>query len=87
MLFIFPLNTIPSGVKYTDTDRDKSLYINPVQSKSKTTATQLLYSYRLNAASGLFTGYSDNRFQNDTYDSLETTKRTVFAKLTYAWKL
>jgi hypothetical protein len=74
-------------LQYTDTDRDKSLYINPVQRKSKSLATQLLYSYRLNAASRFFIGYSDSGFQNDSYDSIETTNRTVFAKLTYAWQI
>jgi hypothetical protein len=73
-------------LQYTDTDRDKDLYINPVQSKSKTLATQLLYSYRLNAASRFFIGYSDSGFQNDDYNSIEQTKRTIFAKLSYAWQ-
>ena len=73
-------------LQYTDKDRDQSLYTNPVQSRSKTLSTQLLYSYRLNAASRFFIGYSDTGFQNDSYDSIETTNRTIFAKLTYAWQ-
>ena len=73
-------------MQYTDRDNDPSLYTNPIQSRSKTLASQILYSYRLNAASRFFIGYSDAGFQNDVYDSIETTKRTVFAKLSYAWQ-
>lgn len=73
-------------LQYTDQDRDPSLYINPVQSKSKTLASQLLYSYRINAASRFFVGYSDSGFQNDAYDSIEPTNRTIFAKFSYAWQ-
>jgi hypothetical protein len=72
--------------QYTDQDRDPSLYINPVQSKSRTLANQLLYSYRINAASRFFVGYSDSGFQNDVYDSIEPTNRTIFAKFSYAWQ-
>ncbi|MBL4821424.1 MAG: carbohydrate binding family 9 domain-containing protein [Gammaproteobacteria bacterium] len=74
-------------LQYTDKDRDQSLYVNPVQSRSKTLATQLLYSYRLNAASRFFIGYSDAGFQDDDLDSIESTNRTIFAKLSYAWQL
>jgi hypothetical protein len=73
-------------LQYVDQDRDPSLYVNPVQSRNKTLATQLLYSYRINAASRFFIGYSDSGFQNDTYDSIEPTNRTVFAKFSYAWQ-
>jgi len=73
-------------LQYTDQERDPDLYINSVQSSSKTLGTQLLYSYRLNAASRFYIGYSDSGFQNDAYDSIEQTNRTIFAKLSYAWQ-
>ncbi|MEX0619665.1 MAG: hypothetical protein WD180_12005, partial [Pseudohongiellaceae bacterium] len=72
-------------LQYSDNDRDTDLYIDPVQSRSKDLAMQLLYSYRLNAASRFYIGYSDSGFQNDAHDSIEPTNRTVFAKFSYAW--
>jgi len=80
-----PRSFLRFTLQYTDQDRDPSLYINPTQSRSRTLATQLLYSYRLNAASRFFIGYSDNGFQNDEFNSLEPTNRTLFAKFSYAW--
>ncbi|MCB1672416.1 MAG: DUF5916 domain-containing protein [Gammaproteobacteria bacterium] len=73
-------------LQYTDQDRNPARYINPVQSRSKSLATQLLYSYRINAASRFFIGYSDSGFQNDAHDSIEPTNRTLFAKFSYAWQ-
>ena len=73
-------------LQYTDNDRDPTLYVNPVQARRKDLGMQLLYSYRLNAASRFYIGYSDARFQDDRYRSLEATNRTVFAKLSYAWQ-
>lgn len=73
-------------LQYTDQDRDPSLYIRPTQSRSRTLASQLLYSYRINAASRFFVGYSDSGFQDDAYDSIEATNRTLFAKFSYAWQ-
>jgi hypothetical protein len=81
-----PRSFVRFTLQYVDQDRDPSLYVNPVQSRYKTLATQLLYSYRINAASRFFIGYSDSGFQNDAYDSIEPTNRTVFAKFSYAWQ-
>lgn len=71
--------------QYSDNHRDPSLYTFDVQKRTKNLTTQLLYSYRLNAASRFFIGYSDAGFQNDSYDSIEKTSRSVFVKLSYAW--
>lgn len=81
-----PRSFLRFTVQHTDQDREPGLYKRPVQSRSRTLASQILYSFRLNAASRFFIGYSDAGFQNDSYDSMETTNRTVFAKLSYAWQ-
>lgn len=81
-----PRSFLRFTLQYVDQDRDPSLYVNSVQSRSRTLATQLLYSYRINAASRFFIGYSDSGFQNDVHDSIEPTNRTVFAKFSYAWQ-
>ena len=72
-------------LQYTDNKRNQELYLSPVQARSKQLTTQLLYSYRVSAATRFFIGYSDAGFQNDTYDSIEKTNRTIFAKFSYAW--
>lgn len=73
-------------LQYTDNKRNQDLYLSPVQARSKQLTTQLLYSYRFSAATRFFIGYSDAGFQNDSYDSIEKTNRTVFAKFSYAWQ-
>lgn len=81
-----PRSFLRFTLQYSDNQRDPDLYVNPVQKHSKTLAMQLLYSYRLNAASRFYIGYSDASFQNDSFNSLEPTNRTLFAKLSYAWQ-
>lgn len=72
-------------VQHADTQREKALYIRPVQARSKELSTQLLYSYKFNAQTLFFLGYSDAGFQDDGLNSIETSSRTVFAKFSYAW--
>lgn len=73
-------------LQYTDNKRNQDLYLSPVQGRTKQLTTQLLYSYRFSAATRFFIGYSDAGFQNDTYDAIEKTNRTIFAKFSYAWQ-
>ncbi len=71
--------------QYTDNERNPALYLNPVQRVNKQLTNQLLYSYKVNAVTRFFVGYSDGGFQNDSFNSIETTDRAVFAKFSYAW--
>ncbi|MFL2874959.1 MAG: DUF5916 domain-containing protein [Pseudohongiellaceae bacterium] len=73
-------------VQYADRERNVENYIRAVDATSKDLGAQLLYSYKLNAATRFFVGYSDKGFQNDIYDSIEYTNRTFFAKFSYAWQ-
>lgn len=73
-------------LQHSDNDRNQDLYLAPVQGKSEKLTTQLLYSYKVNAATRFFIGYSDDGFQNDSYDRIESTNRTIFAKFSYAWQ-
>lgn len=72
--------------QYTDNERNPDLYIRPVQRRNKELSTQLLYSYKVNAATRFFIGYSDAGFQNDRLERIEQTNRTFFAKFSYAWQ-
>lgn len=73
-------------VQYENNERDKALYLDPVQARSRELATQLLYSYKLTPQTLVFLGYSDSGFQNDSLDRLEASSRTVFAKFSYVWQ-
>jgi len=67
-------------------DRNVALYNDPsTDPRTKTLASQILYSYKLNPQTVLFAGYSDNQIDDDFTGNLEATGRTVFLKLSYAW--
>jgi hypothetical protein len=73
-------------VIHSDTERNSQLYNNPVDAESGSLATQLLYSYRLNAQTRFFIGYSDSAIRNDDLNDFAATGRSVFAKFSYAWQ-
>ncbi|TGE78100.1 hypothetical protein C7Y70_17165 [Pseudoalteromonas sp. KS88] len=75
------------AVIYTDLERNKSNYIEDVDSQYKKLATQLLYSYKLNPQTVFFAGYSDTGYQDDELSSITKEQRTLFAKFSYAWLL
>lgn len=61
-----------------------STFIPSAQSRSL--ASQLLYSYKLNPQTVLFVGYSEGRV-GETGLALTQSDRTLFVKLGYAWVL
>ena len=65
--------------------RNQAEYIDPVDSRVRSLATQLLYSYKVNPQTVFFLGYSDGAFQDDSLNGLETTNRALFLKMSYAW--
>jgi hypothetical protein len=71
---------------HSDTERNAALYRNRVDARSKSFNTQLLYSYRFNAQTRFFVGYSDAAMQDASVSDLEATNHTVFAKFSYAWQ-
>jgi hypothetical protein len=75
-----------SIIQYSDTERNQSLYIDDVESRSKDLTTQILYSYKINPQTRFFIGYSDTGFQNDDMDEIDKANYTVFTKLSYAWQ-
>ncbi len=72
-------------IQYTDRERNQDNYLYPIQGQFRDLGAQLLYSYKVNAATRFFIGYSDSGFQNNDYNSIEYTNRTFFAKFSYAW--
>ncbi len=70
----------------SDTDRNPALYSFKIDAHSRDLSSQLLYSYRFNAQTRFFIGYSDSSIANDLLPQLQATYRTAFGKFTYAWQ-
>ena len=73
-------------LQFTDVRRDPSLYASLVDAKSRDFFTQLLFSYKVNAQTVLYLGYSDNHIGTNQF-RLTRTDRTFFVKAGYAWSL
>jgi len=70
-------------LQYRDVDRDPARYSYAVDKASRGLFTQLLFSYKLNAKTVLFLGYSGQLLGNQDID-LTRSDRTFFLKLGYA---
>jgi hypothetical protein len=57
-----------------------------VQARTRSLATQLLYSYKLNPRSALYAGWSQGGFSDDVQTGLFQDNRSLFLKLSYAWQ-
>jgi hypothetical protein len=95
--FIYNFNVrafVRAIVQYSDLERDPAMYLFPVDGRSRRLFTQFLFSYKLNARTVLFLGYSDNSLGgNFEYslgrDLVDVTRidRTFFLKIGYAWQM
>ncbi|MCP3673019.1 MAG: hypothetical protein GY829_00915, partial [Gammaproteobacteria bacterium] len=72
-------------VQYNDIERNQSLYVDSVDAESRSLGTQLLYSYKINPQTVFFLGYSDSAYQDDHYNRLLKTDKSLFLKVSYAW--
>lgn len=79
-----------SYVRFTlqnnDRFRNPDLYIKPVNKRDNDLSMQLLYSYRYNAATRFFIGYSDVGYQDENIGRIYSTNQAFFAKFTYAFQ-
>ena len=73
-------------VQYRDVERAPELYEDAVEPREKSLASQVLFSYKLNARTVLFVGYSDDRLA-DAEIGLTQEGWRAFLKLGYAWVL
>lgn len=94
--FIYNFNIrafVRAIIQYQDLARNPAMYLSPVDSNDRSLFTQFLFSYKINARTVLFLGYSDNGFGgNFDYSGLgrvaiTRTDRTFFMKVSYAWQL
>ena len=77
---------VRSIFQWLDLERDPELYGHEVEPETETLFTQLLFSYKVNARTVLFLGYSDNQLGLEDVD-LTRVDRTLFFKIGYAWIL
>jgi hypothetical protein len=75
---------IRAVLQYTDIERDPSLYADEVDESTRDLFSQLLFTYKVNAQTAVYAGYSDTYDATQDYD-LTQTSRTLFVKLGYAW--
>ncbi len=87
LIYNFNVRTFVRGIfQWQDIERNPDLYTFEVEPTTETLFTQLLFSYKLNARTVLFAGYSDNHLGVENVD-LTQTNRTFFFKIGYAWIL
>ena len=87
LVYNFNVRTFVRGIfQRLYVERDPDLYLAEVEPETETLFTQLLFSYKLNARTVLFLGYSDNQLGLQDV-SLTRTDRTLFFKIGYAWIL
>lgn len=87
LVYNFNVRTFVRGIfQWQDIERNPDLYTFEVEPTTETLFTQLLFSYKLNARTVLFAGYSDNHLGVENVD-LTQTNRTFFFKIGYAWIL
>jgi len=83
-IYQFNLRTFFRGIiQYVNYDYNPSNYTFDIESNYKSFFTQLLFSYKINARTVLFLGYTDNYYGGQEY-GLTQSNRTFFMKLGYA---
>ncbi len=74
-------------LQFEDIDRDENAYFYQVSQINKDYGSQLVYSYKINAQTLFYLGYSDRGYQDDSLKNIERDQRTFFTKVSYAWQL
>lgn len=86
-LYQFNIRTFFRGIiQYVNYDYNPSNYTFDIESNYKHFFSQLLFSYKINARTVLFLGYTDNYYGGQEF-GLTQSNRTFFMKLGYAFVL
>ena len=70
-----------------DIDRNTQAYYFQTSHTNKDFGSQLIYSYKLNAQTLFYLGFSNKGYQDDSLKHVEQDQRTLFTKFSYAWQL
>jgi hypothetical protein len=71
--------------QYQEIQRNVAAYVDTVDATTRNLGQQILFSYKINPQTVFFLGYSNNYFEDDDLGAFETTDRTLFMKIGYAW--
>ena len=71
--------------QYAETERDPTLYTDPVDAKTAGFAGSLVFAYKLNWQTVLYVGVSDDRAL-DEQANLAPSQRQAFLKISYAFR-
>jgi hypothetical protein len=74
-------------LQFEDIDRNENAYFYRISQTNKDYGSQLVYSYKINAQTLFYLGYSDKGYQDDSLKQIERDQRTFFTKMSYAWQL
>jgi Domain of unknown function (DUF5916) len=83
---IYHFNTrafVRAIVQYRLTNRDPTLYMNPIDARSEKLLSQFLFSYEVTPQTVVFLGYSDGSIGSEDVDLLRQ-QRSIFLKFGYA---
>jgi len=72
--------------QYLDMQRNAARYTYPV-TDSRSWASQLLFSYKVNPRTVLYAGYANGQVSERANQPLYLARQTFFLKLSYAWQL
>ena len=81
-----PRQRIRLTLQGSQVERDRSLYVQPVNETARDWAAQLVYSYKVNPRTALYAGASYGAFMDDDNPDLFGNTRSVFLKLSYGWQ-
>ena len=83
---IYHFNTrafVRAIVQYRLTERDPSLYVDPIDARAEKLFSQFLFSYEVTPQTVVFIGYSDGHVGSEDVDLLRQ-QRSLFLKFGYA---
>jgi hypothetical protein len=72
-------------VQFQEIERDPELHSEPVEPTTDELFGQLLFSYKLDARTAVWVGYTGN-YLDEANSGLTETGNTLFFKLSYAWQ-
>lgn len=85
--FVYQFNVrtfLRAIVQFQDVERNQDNYLFPVLERRKDLLTQLLFSYKINPQTVLFTGFTENGIGTQDF-SVKAADRTYFLKIGYAF--
>ncbi|MGY4517348.1 carbohydrate binding family 9 domain-containing protein [Lysobacter sp. HA18] len=81
-----PRQRLRIAVQGSNVDKDPTLYVDPVERRSRDVGAQLIYSYKVNPRTAIYGGGTIGGFMDDENRDMFASTRGVFVKLSYGWQ-